>query len=165
MLTEVRGGCWVSCFITLYLIPLWQSLSLSLELGWCPSRPRAPPVSVLRRTRVTGLCACSRVRLLCGFWDLKLNLQACTANTLTHWAISPASSVLTMFLLSSAHNYTMVCLLHDHTSVCLVFTLVSGVCYTTVCLLCSFRAVCNPEATLQCTFPSTWEIYVQALRH
>lgn len=59
----------------------------------------------------------------------------------------------------------MVCLLHDHTSVCLVFTLVSGVCYTTVCLLCSFRAVYNPEATLQGTFSPTWEIYVQTLRH
>lgn len=44
-----------------------------------------------------------------------------------------------------------------------VYTTVSGVFYMAVCLLCSFRAVCNPEATLQFTFPLTWKIMFRLL--
>lgn len=31
---EAKGGCWVPCSITLYLMALNKGLSLSPEVGW-----------------------------------------------------------------------------------------------------------------------------------
>lgn len=48
--TEARRGLWESGSITAHLIPLRQSLSQNLELGWKPISPRNPPVSDLHCT-------------------------------------------------------------------------------------------------------------------
>lgn len=52
---EARGGRLVSCSLTLYLIPVEQSLLLTLELGW--SQP-APVVLLSLPSIVMGLQRC-----------------------------------------------------------------------------------------------------------
>lgn len=52
---EARGGCPMSCSLTLFLIPPEQSLLLTLELGW--SQP-APVVLLPLPSIVMGLQRC-----------------------------------------------------------------------------------------------------------
>lgn len=52
--TEARGELRVSCSIAVYLIPLRQDLSRSLELGWQAGSLVDPFVSVTHNPRVTA---------------------------------------------------------------------------------------------------------------
>lgn len=56
LLFEVRGRGWVSCSLTLCLIPMRQVLSLSLEPSWPPASPRDPSVSVPPGTGIAAAC-------------------------------------------------------------------------------------------------------------
>lgn len=79
--TEAEKGCWTSCSITLYLIPLRQNLSLYLKVGWKPSRPCHPPVSTQHSTGVTSTYL-AELGFYTGYGDLNSGLHVCTESTL-----------------------------------------------------------------------------------
>lgn len=69
LLSEVRGRGWVSCSLTLCLIPMRQVLSLSLGPNWLPASPRDPSVSVPPSTGFAAACPAMPSCVCVCFWD------------------------------------------------------------------------------------------------
>lgn len=68
---EKARGNWMSCSVTLCLIPLWQGLPLISKLNCWPADPSDPAVSALQHWGSTyvwpclAVCECARIRLCC----------------------------------------------------------------------------------------------------
>lgn len=77
-------------FILVYHIPLRQSLSLNLALGWQPASHTSScfcPLLTPARAKEFMVMA----RLAMGAGDLNSGPHACVASALIHWAMSPVS--------------------------------------------------------------------------
>lgn len=83
---SVRGECWVSLSISLFLVPFRGGLSLNLELGWQPVSPSNPPIST--PTHCWGYRCVVTLSFHMGVGDLNLGPHACTSSALTQWSTS-----------------------------------------------------------------------------
>lgn len=76
---RTRWGHYVSCFITLHLIPFRQVLSLKLELGWQSVSPNSFPSPSIPICKITDLYV-AMLRFLDGCWEFELRSSCLFTN-------------------------------------------------------------------------------------